>query len=79
MKFSIQKYFDIRIFLASFALGIFFVYITYNENRKVYVYPSPENANLIQYKDNADQCFEFQETPTQCSNDKQQTFQIKPQ
>ena len=79
MKFSIQKFLDIKYFLASFALGIFFVYITYDENRKVYVYPSPENTNIIQYQDKADECFEFQETPTQCPKDKKQIFEVMPQ
>ena len=79
MNFSLKKYIDIRFFLISFAIGIFFVYITLNESRKVYVYPSPENVQLIQYQDKADQCFEFKETPVQCPSDKTKMFQVPVQ
>jgi hypothetical protein len=76
MNWSLGKYIDIRFFLISFAIGIFFVYITLSESNKIYVYPSPENMNLIQYQDKADQCFEFKETPVQCPADKKQMFQV---
>jgi len=79
MKFSFNKFIDLKYFLISFAIGIFFVYITYNENRKVYVYPSPENIELLQYKDKSDQCFEFKETPDQCPTKKEEIFEVKPQ
>lgn len=79
MKFSFNKFIDLKYFLISFAIGIFFVYITFDENRKVYVYPSPENIELLQYQDKADQCFEFKETPVQCPTKKEEIFEVKPQ
>jgi len=79
MKWSLGKYIDIRFFLISFAIGIFFVYITLGESHKIYVYPTPENVDMIQYQDKADQCFEFKETPVQCPNDKKQMFEVPVQ
>jgi hypothetical protein len=79
MGFSLKKYIDIKYFLISLAIGLFFVYITFDENRKITVYPSPENADLIQYRDKADQCFEFQETPVQCPDKKEKMFKVPVQ
>jgi len=79
MSWSLKKYVDIRFFLISFAIGIFFVYITLNESNQVYVYPNPENVQYIQYQDKTDQCFEFKEVPVQCPTDKSDMFQIPVQ
>ncbi len=54
------------IFLVSFAFGLFFIYIIGPEMNTVHVYPSPTNYNKIQYKDKANQCFEFKPTETDC-------------
>ena len=55
--FKISKYINIPIFIVSFALGLLVVYITAVDNHIVYVYPTPENEDLMLYKDKADQCF----------------------
>uniref|UniRef100_A0A6C0HJ97 Uncharacterized protein n=1 Tax=viral metagenome TaxID=1070528 RepID=A0A6C0HJ97_9ZZZZ len=60
MNFKL-KYISVPIFLVSFALGIFAVYIYEPENKKIMVYPSPDNVDYIQYKDKANNCFQFKE------------------
>lgn len=60
LKFKL-KFISIPIFLVSFAFGIFAVYIYEPENKKIMVYPSPDNVDYIQYKDKANNCFRFQE------------------
>ena len=79
MSSFLGKYIDIRFFLISFAIGIFFVYITFNEGNQIYVNPSPENVQLIQYQDRAEQCFEFNETLVKCPDDSTDMFKIPVQ
>jgi hypothetical protein len=63
------NYISIPIFLVSFAIGIFFVYILGPEMKKIYIYPSPENINKVLFKDKADNCFTFQEEIVECPKD----------
>jgi hypothetical protein len=62
----ISNYISLPIFLVSFAIGLFFVYIIGPETKNIYIYPSPENYMKTQYKDSANQCFEFTPIETQC-------------
>lgn len=62
----LNKYIDIRIFIASFAIGLFFVYVLGPEIKTVYMYPSPSNYSKTQYKDNTNQCFQFKPVETEC-------------
>ena len=62
----IFKYINFPVFIISFAFGMFAVYVTMPETKKIMVYPSPDNVDIIQYKDKAGNCFRFKETKTQC-------------
>ena len=62
----ISKYISLPIFLISFALGLFFIYILGPEVKTIYIYPSPTNYKSIQYKDKSNQCFEFQTKEMTC-------------
>jgi hypothetical protein len=63
------NYISISIFLISFAVGLFFIYILGPEIKTIYIYPSPENVNKILFKDKAENCFYFEETSVKCPND----------
>jgi hypothetical protein len=63
------NYISIPIFLISFFIGLFFVYILGSEMKTIYIYPSPENVDKILFKDKADNCFYFEETSVKCPND----------
>ena len=62
----ISDYISLPIFLASFALGLFFVYVLGPESKTIFVYPSPQNYKNTQYKDNANQCFQLTPVETDC-------------
>ena len=59
-------YISLPVFLASFALGLFFVYVLGAEEKIIYVYPTPYNSNTVQYKDGMDECFEYKPIVTKC-------------
>ena len=63
------NYISIPIFLISFSIGLFFIYILGPELKTIYIYPSPENVDKILFKDKADNCFYFEETSVQCPSD----------
>jgi hypothetical protein len=63
------NYISIPIFLISFSIGLFFIYILGPEIKTIYIYPTPENVDKILFKDKADNCFYFEETSVKCPND----------
>ena len=62
----IFNYISLPVFLVSFAIGLFFIYILGPEIKTILVYPSPENIDKILFKDKADNCFSFEEETVDC-------------
>jgi hypothetical protein len=62
----LSKYISLPIFIISFSIGLFFVYVLGPEIKTIYVYPSPQNYMKTQYKDNSNQCFQFKPIETDC-------------
>jgi hypothetical protein len=68
---KVLRYINIYVFLISLAFGIFAVYITAPEKRKIVVYPTHENSGILQYKDKTNSCFSVIEQEVKCpANDK---------
>ncbi len=62
----LSKYIDFKFFFISLAVGIFFVYINQPSSTIIYVYPTPDNIDKIQYKDKIGNCFEFKTEEVTC-------------
>jgi hypothetical protein len=73
------NYIKLNIFLISLALGLFAVYITMPDTRKIYVYPTPENVGVLQYKDKADNCFQFKQEEVECPTNESEIAKIPVQ
>lgn len=64
--FKISKYINIPIFVFCFAIGLLYVYISAEDSRIINIYPTPENEELMLYKDKANQCFVFEHKEVKC-------------
>ena len=60
----------ISTFIISLAIGMFFVYTIGAETKIIYVYPTPDNVNKIQYQDENDTCYHFRAKEVKCPADK---------
>ena len=78
-KMNLLKYINLPVFIISLALGIFFVYINTSTNRTIIVYPTHENANLLQYRDATKNCFSIIEKEISCPADPNKISKIPAQ
>jgi len=66
---NILRYINFPVFFISLAIGMFFVYIFEDGNRTIYVYPTPDNVDTIQYKDATGTCFAVKQDKITCPKD----------
>jgi len=79
MNLSLSKFINVPVFIISVFVGFVIVYIyMLTETRKITVYPTPENIDLIQYKDSNENCFRFDKKEVKCEENKER-FSILPQ
>jgi len=67
---SMFEYVSFPIFLISLAIGMFYVYVVVPSPRVIVVYPTPDNSNEFQFKDSANNCFEYAPKEVKCPSDK---------
>jgi len=60
------NYISLPVFLVSFSIGLFFVYILGPETKTIFIYPTPENVNKVLFKDKANNCFSFEQEFVDC-------------
>jgi len=73
------KYINVPVFILSFALGVFCVYMVVPDTRSIIVYPTPENVSLLQYRDATGNCFQIKETVVDCPTDTKEISKVPPQ
>ena len=79
MVFSrVLKYINIYVFVASLAFGILAVYVT-NDDRVIYVYPTPENVDMLVYRDKTNNCYKFSKKEVACPAEEASIFTVPPQ
>ena len=61
-----MKLIYLGVFILSFLLGAVFIYLSPMEYKTIVVYPTPSNLEQIQYKDKADNCFQFSARLVDC-------------
>lgn len=76
---NLRKMISVPIFIISLSLGLFFVYITNTPKDIIYVYPTPDNADKIQYKDRTGNCFKYEAVKTKCPKDRSkiESYQVQ--
>jgi hypothetical protein len=65
--------------LISLTIGLFLVYIYLPSQQVIYVYPTPENINQIQYQDKADNCYGFSYKQVSCPSNRKEIREYKYQ
>jgi len=73
------KYINASVFLASLVFGLFAVYMTMPDTRKIYVYPTPENVSILQYRDKTNTCFSFKQNEVKCPTNESEIAKIPVQ
>jgi hypothetical protein len=62
----IFKYLDLKLFLISLSIGLFYIYLAEEYKKVIVIYPTPENVNKYQYKDQSNECFSYELNEVQC-------------
>ena len=73
------KYINMPVFIISLVLGLLAVYYTMPDTRKIYVYPTPENIDILQYKDKTNTCFSLKQTEVKCPINEKEIAKIPVQ
>jgi hypothetical protein len=64
---GVLKYINLKVFILSFIFGLFAMEIVMPERQTVFVYPTPENVNDLQYKDKVGNCFVPMQEDVDCA------------
>jgi len=64
----IFKYIDIKLFLISLSVGLFYIYISEEYKKVIVIYPTPKNIDKYQYKDKSEECFSYELNEIKCPN-----------
>jgi len=64
------KLIHLPAFIISLSLGLFLVYITGEKPETIYLYPNPDNADDLLYKDQLGTCHKFHPKEVECPKNK---------
>ena len=69
---------NIKVFLVSLFIGLVFIYLN-DDKKKINIFPTPSNINEIEYRDKADNCFEYVMENIKCPSDEKKINHIPVQ
>ena len=69
-------YIDPVYFFAALVVGLLYTYLTSPKGTVIVRYPTPENAGKITYRDEADACYQYKVSPTNCPSDNTMIKQV---
>jgi len=64
-----MNYINILVFVVSFIIGLIFIQLSAPNTEMVFVYPTPENAGSVEYKDKVGNCYVFKSKSVKCPKD----------
>jgi hypothetical protein len=64
-----SSFIDIKYFILSFSIGMFFTYIFIPTPEVIIQFPNPMNSGKVQYKDATDTCYVYESKEVPCTND----------
>ena len=59
-------YINLTAFILSFSFGILYAYLHIPSKKIIYIYPTVDNANKMQYQDKTETCFNIKPKKTKC-------------
>jgi len=54
------------VLIGSFLVGLLFVHLSSEPNENIFVYPTPNNVEKIQYEDKAGLCYVYKSSEIKC-------------
>jgi hypothetical protein len=69
----------IVLFFASIAVGVYYINMTAPSRHAVYVFPTPDNVDELQFTDLSKTCFKYEAHRVQCPVDKSKVSNYKVQ
>jgi len=69
IMFNLFKIINLKVFLISLFVGLLFMYLN-DDKSKINVYPTPSNIHKVEYKDKAENCFEYTMEQIECPSNK---------
>jgi hypothetical protein len=66
MYIMLSKFIDWNIFIIAFAVGMFFVYTMDTQKKVIVIQPSLDNQDKFQFKDGAQNCFQYHAREVKC-------------
>lgn len=73
------KYINMKVIIISFIIGLIYIYISDDYKKIIYMYPTPDNVDTLQYKDKTDNCFTYNLKELKCPSDDNLIHNIKIQ
>ena len=67
---------DPVVFISALAIGIFISYVFGPRPDVLFKYPNPQNAHTIVYKDDLNNCYQYDPHVVKCPSDKSKVTQI---